>query len=288
LLKKNYIDLKLANGPQALKGFRIIQMSDLHFTKKTSQNFLNKILRKVKEAQPDLIVFTGDFIDNSQLEDEEHLRDFLKELSAPYGVFACLGNHDYEKYVTVGESGESQIKKDKGTPFIKDCFRKLFSKGGIFKKTSEEVFGLKRQHELDLLLQSSNVKVLENMTIQLDINGEKLNLCGLGDLWLGRFCPEEAFKTYKPEFPGIILSHNPDSIFSLRKFPGDLILSGHTHGGQVNIPFLRQRFVRQRDPKLLRGMQEIEGKKIYINRGLGSHFSFRWFSIPELTQITFI
>ena len=103
---------------------------------------------------------------------------------------------------------------------------------------------------------------------------------------LGRFHPEVAFQSYDSDFPGIILTHNPDSISLLQGYPGEVVLCGHTHGGQVNLPGLSEKFTLLENQKLKKGFWKVGDKLVYINRGLGSVMNFRWFSRPELSLFT--
>jgi predicted MPP superfamily phosphohydrolase len=84
----------------------------------------------------------------------------------------------------------------------------------------------------------------------------------------------------------VVLVHNPDGVKTLRGYPGDVVLSGHTHGGQVNLPWMWKRFAVLENPAVRRGLYYLEGKWIYVNRGIGSVMKFRWFAVPEILSIT--
>ena len=103
---------------------------------------------------------------------------------------------------------------------------------------------------------------------------------------LGQCRPEKGFEGYQANYPGIILVHNPDGIKTLQDRPGELILSGHTHGGQVYLPWMWKRFTRLENPAVRRGLYHLDGKWIYVNRGIGSVMKFRWFAVPELLSVT--
>ena len=138
----------------------------------------------------------------------------------------------------------------------------------------------------ELITQRTPFRLLNNETVQIAIDGHHLNLCGLGDLWSGHFQPSQAFQNYDKEAPGIICCHNPDSIDHLDGYPGEIVLCGHTHGGQVNLPLLRNRFLGISNPHLYRGHHQVHGRHLYINRGVGAVFKFRWFASPELLELT--
>jgi len=113
-----------------------------------------------------------------------------------------------------------------------------------------------------------------------------LNVCGLGEYSLNKCCPEIAFKTYDVNSPGIVLAHNPDSMPMLMDFPGDIILCGHTHGGQINLPWFWKKFTLLENMQFKKGLFQIHNKWLYVNRGVGSVMPFRWFALPEIALIT--
>jgi len=144
--------------------------------------------------------------------------------------------------------------------------------------------------------------------------GDGLALVGLADLWSGDFDPAPLFRDLDPDVPRIVLSHNPDSAETLRRWRCDLILSGHTHGGQIVVPGLGPLpkyvdFFRWLIPKPLHphlplldnpdeyvtqhwewasGMVRLGRNRLYVNRGLGSYFPGRIFCPPEVTELTAI
>lgn len=262
------------------KNLKILQLSDLHFNSKVPDFFLDKIIKKAKELSPDLIVFTGDFICNSQLEDKERIKKFLNSFHAPLGCYAILGNHDYAKSVTLNKKGQYCIQKEH-VPFFKEVLRRLFfptPKNGGF---APDLRTIEPHQELLSLLKETPFQLLHNETKQ--VGG--FNLCGVGEFMLDRCLPQVAFEKYNPQLPGIVLAHNPDCIASLLKYPGEVILCGHTHGAQINLPFIWKRLVILEDMRYKRGLFQTEKKTIYVSRGLGSVFAFRWFSIPEMVLL---
>ncbi len=104
--------------------------------------------------------------------------------------------------------------------------------------------------------------------------GDALNVCGLGEYMLGRCQPAVAFQNYQDELSSHYPRHNPDSLSLLKSFPGNLILCGHTHGGQVNLPWLWKKYtVLENAAYAKTGLYKIApNKSIYVSRGLGSVF----------------
>lgn len=286
LLFTNKIEFEIDNLHDDLEGLRILHLSDLHFTPDFSDYFLKKIISKVKQLDPDLIVFTGDLISYSSLEDVDRLRHFLSNLPARYGRYATLGNHDYKEYVTLTSEGKCDTRGQGG--FTKRGLKKLFTP--LPKRpysSTDRAQAVPLHAGLCELLHQTGFQLLENRTCQVKIGDTSLNICGLGDHWLGRCLPAQAFQHYDANHPGIVLSHNPDTAYALQHYPGELLLCGHTHGAQINLPFIWKKFVGTENYHLKRGLKRVGEKNIYINRGLGAGGTpFRWFSPPELVLIT--
>lgn len=289
-LKITELEWKLEKKEEHLEGLKIVHLTDLHFNEKTSQKFLDKIVRRVCRLKPDLILFTGDFLCYSQLDHAEKLASFLCRLEAPLGSFCSLGNHDYAKYVTLNPEGVYDLLPPPNPLLgIWKGISTLFSSSVTGTQVAEKVLSVSVNEELCALLRRTPFKLLENATVTLPIG---LNLSGLGDLALGRCRPHTAFAGYNPEFPGIVLSHNPDSLPALMEYPGEWILCGHTHGEQIHIPWpkwgrsLSQKLARLQNHAYTRGLFTLANhKKMYVNRGLGCHKPFRLFSPPEVCLI---
>jgi hypothetical protein len=160
-------------------------------------------------------------------------------------------------------------------------------------------------------LESINIKVLWNQIITP--LGHQFPIIGLADYWSKAFNPDPLFSQIDPKIPRLVLCHNPDTAEILTKWRVDLQLSGHTHGGQLAIPFLKSipailtdlrpyipLFIQQRIPlwkdcshvlknwQWAQGLHSVGSNLLYVNRGLGSYFPGRLFCPPELTVITLI
>lgn len=143
--------------------------------------------------------------------------------------------------------------------------------------------------------------------------GEDFPVVGFADYWSKEFDPS-VLDRLDPAVPRLVLSHNPDTAEPLAKWRADLQLSGHTHGGQINVPFLGpgplvwQR-IRQRVPRKIRnsipflsdrcfqvvhhwewsqGLHRVNDNWLYVNRGLGTYFPGRFFCPPELSILTLV
>lgn len=289
LLSTTEITWDLEQGQRHLENVTIAHISDLHFHKKVSNKFLDKIARRLMAFSPDLVFFTGDFICYSELEEEASLKAFLQKIEAPLGCYAIFGNHDYSNYVSLNRDGIYGILPPPNP--LRGVMRGLqtiFSSPLTGYRLSPEVQRITFHERLISLLTETSFQLLENKTITLPIG---LNITGLGDIALGRCLPETAFTNYNPDYPGIILSHNPDSFPLLLDYPGNWILSGHTHGEQIHFPWpkwlnkVSQKLARLENREYTRGLFTVGDKKMYVNRGLGCHKPFRFCSLPEITII---
>lgn len=266
-----------------LKGLKIVQFSDLHWSSQFSQNQIKKLLKKIRTIQPDLICFTGDFLCHSELEDKNRLLSFLQSLEAPLGCFAILGNHDYDQPVCINAEGFFDIDTPPYSSKIRKGIQRFLFPTTPKGESTEKAKRIDMHLDLMHLLRQTKWTILHNETVLIPYKNSYINLCGLGDHALGRFTPEEAFKNYASSYPGIILSHNPDTIPLLQNYPGNLILSGHTHGGQINLPGIWQRLSELQYPEYKSGLKKVGDKLAYINRGIGHTMPFRWFAPPEIT-----
>lgn len=286
LIAKSKKSLPIPELPNDLDGIKILQISDLHFNEGTTPYFLNKLMRKIDQLKPDLIVFTGDLICCSQLIEKERLKEVLSRFSAPLGCYAILGNHDYQNYVAINEKGDYDLY-EKPPLVLNRGFRRLLKPR--LKPTgvvTDQAKKISLHKELLDLFSKTPFKLLHNKTVQIHNRKSSFNLVGMGEHMLGKANCEEAFLNYDGRYPGIVLVHNPDAIPQLKDKPGNLILCGHTHGGQINLPFLYKKFMCLEQMQFKRGLFEIGDKWVYVNRGLGSVMKFRWFSQPEIALFT--
>lgn len=285
LISVSPIQLKIPNLPEGLKNFKILQFSDLHIHPGIPDFFLKKILKKCRELKPDMIVFSGDFLCYGRLTDRERLKNFIKSFDAPYGCYAILGNHDYSEAVSIDDEGNYDLIENNVPPLSKG-FKRLFSTTRLSKQVTSRASQVPLHRELIEILKDSPFELLHNSTKTVQVKDTGLNVSGLGEYMLGRSLPKETFRSYDHRFPGIILAHNPDSIPRLLDYPGDVILCGHTHGGQVNLPWMWKKFTLLENMQFKKGLLKVRDKWIYVNRGISSIMPFRWFAKPEILFLT--
>ena len=279
------ISLPISGLPEELEGFKILHLSDLHIHPDTPEILLKNIVKKTLELNPDLIVCTGDFLCYSEMRDLPRTLRLLQSLKAPYGSYAVLGNHDYAEPVSVNAQGDYDIQP-KSPSSIGKGFKRLFATIQVTGHITERAKAVGHNRDLGNALKQTPFELLDNRTQVIPIGNSGINVVGLSEYTVDQCRPERAFKGYDARFPGIVLAHNPDSAPRLEKYPGDLILSGHTHGGQINLPWFWKKLTLLENPQYKKGLHRLGQKWLYVNRGIGSIMQFRWFAPPELTLIT--
>jgi len=243
------IDLHLQSPHNRLHGTRIAHISDLHHSRTVSSGYLRRCIERINLLDVDLVVLTGDYITyDIRGTYREKVVALLGDIESRFGTYACLGNHDY----------------------------------GI-----RSLPGYKRDRLLRRLIQGMEAKgitVLRNESTFLNINGHPLWLVGLGDLRIGDFHPQKAFADVPADQVTIALIHNPRGIEHLGEFAVNAVASGHTHGRRTRSTTGRPWKIRDR--RFHAGMYEVEGKKLYVNRGLGRVGRARLNARPEITVFT--
>ncbi len=238
----------------------ILHISDLHFyghmPTRRIDNIIKAIENTLNEKVPDLVVLTGDFIDsNSGI---ELLEPVLKVLKSKYGIFAVLGNHDYRQY-----------------NFL-HIFYPLFYK----------VEGIKTDLiRLKDILKKYDVKIIDHNSTDCNIGKNKVELIGIDPR--SYTSPELAQWTkLEADRYRLVLSHYPDAIYHMDGSI-DLMLSGHTHGGQITLlgwPLItKSKLPRNK----ISGISQWSNCKLFVSRGAGvSHYMpFRLFCPAEISRI---
>jgi predicted MPP superfamily phosphohydrolase len=257
------IKLKFENLPLAFKGLKIIHISDIHSGSLDDKKAVEKGIKQIIDQNPDLILFTGDLV-NNEASEMEGLKDIFSKLKAPLGVYSILGNHDY------GDYKQWPSKEEK----VENLNR--------LKSTHMEM-GWR------LLLNEHVVIEKENDTLALigvENWGAKGNFSKYGDL-------AKAYEGASTHPFKLLMSHDPshwDAEVCKKYTDIDLMLAGHTHGMQfgVEIPGFRWSPV-QYMYKQWAGLYEQASQKLYINRGFGFlGYPGRVGILPEITLIEMV
>jgi uncharacterized protein len=256
------VTLEFPNLPASFHGFRLLQITDMHSGSFHSGEPLEKAVALINKQAADVVVFTGDLVNNVASEVEPYL-DILAKIKAPSGVFSILGNHDYGDYVA-WPTHEAKI---------------------------QNLNTLKQHHRRagwDLLLNEHRV---------LERNGEQIGLLGVENWGMRMNFPKygnlaKAHAGAKDLPFKILLTHDPshwDGEVNAHYKDIDLSLSGHTHGMQfgVNIPGFKWSPV-QYVYKQWAGLYQSGKQFLYVNVGLGFlGYHGRVGFLPEITVIEF-
>ena len=164
------------------------------------------------------------------------------------------------------------------------------------KDYPERVFGVLGNHEhrhpklkiIKNLLEESGIEILENEVRKIERNGDSIYLIGVDDPHESHDDIKKAMEGINTEAPKILLAHSPEIFRKIKGKNIDLVLTGHTHGGQVNIPFITDFFLPLKYDKQYRdGLFKENSTFLYVNRGIGTTFlPIRFNSPPEITLIT--
>ena len=244
--------------PDAFDGFTITQLSDIHAGSFDNPEAVKRGVALANAQKSDLLVFTGDLVNNEATEIEPYL-DIFKVLDAPFGKFSILGNHDYGDY-----KGWASIEEKRAN------FAQL----------------LRNHSELGF-------RLLLNENVTIEKNGQKITLIGVEN-WGQGFAQygdlEKAMQNVRKDSFKVLLSHDPTH-WELEVKPLEthihLTLSGHTHGAQMGVEIGNFKWspIKFRYPKWA-GLYEEAGKYLHINRGFGFlGFSGRVGILPEITVL---
>jgi hypothetical protein len=251
--------LQINNLPNAFKGLKIVQISDLHVGSFLDDEPLKKAIELIQDQKPDLIFFTGDLV-NDITEEVLPFIDTLKTLSAPMGVYSILGNHDYGDY--------------------------------FYQKDDLEG----KQHNYELMKkvhQKLGWKLLLNENMVLEKNNERLAILGVENWGGGDRFPkygdiEKAKIGTLATDIKLLLSHDPshwEAIILPEHSDIAATFSGHTHGMQFGIEIPNFKWSpSQYMYNQWAGMYSKNNQTIYVNRGLGFiGYPGRVGILPEIT-----
>jgi predicted MPP superfamily phosphohydrolase len=233
---------------------KIAVISDAHIGPYKGEAFLQKVVKKMNGLLPDLVLMSGDFV-FTRSADPNELAPF-SDINAPLGAFAVLGNHDVGEYQS---------------------------------PTGKRYSGENRGENIAQKLEDFGVNVLRNKHVILSLPNANVAIAGIDDLWTGYHDLPQSFRGIPDDTFTILLSHNPSVIDVKESTAADLIVSGHTHGGQLRIPNigpfteLHTSLGKQFD----QGVFPLEdGRTLAITRGVGeSSARTRLFAWPEIMVI---
>ncbi len=254
-LEHRQISIPIAGLRSQFHGFRLAQISDIHLENWTEPFFLRHAVDQVNRMQPDAVMLTGDFITTSEggnrfpAEAMETCASILSGLRCRIR-YGILGNHDAQ----VAPQAVVQALAAHGIP------------------------------------------VLRNQSVPIERDGARFWLAGIDDMLSGRPNLEKTIPPSirnLPQEPILLLGHEPDPAVIIARHPAAanvrLMLSGHTHGGQVRLPFVGALTLPPKGKLFPQGLYTVGQMHLYVNRGLGTvGVPFRFDCPPEITEITLL
>ncbi len=246
-------DIHIAGLPEQFNGMTIAQLSDIHLNEYTEPFLLRESIDHINRMHPDMVLLTGDYV-SAQMLPRNMTMSAAWECAGLLSKIACkqryaiLGNHDYM-------AGEQEIT---------DALRK------------------------------NGIPVLRNAFLPIERDGARFWLAGLEDPVCGRPDPDRTMPAAirnEPKEPIILMCHAPDFVDEIAQHPVSqsiaLVLSGHTHGGQVRLPLLGALHLPPGGQKYIEGWFPVGNMQLYVNRGIGSvGVPFRFDCRPEITLFT--
>lgn len=249
-LELNHCEIPVGDLPAAFAGFRIAQLSDFHCSRQVTPEYLREAVELAQAQNPDLVVLTGDFV-HKGYRYVDQVAEILGRLAAPHGIYAVLGNHDFSVRNALG-------------------FRR-------YRHLHRAVATALGRHQ---------IRVLHNERVPLRRGDDVLHLVGVEDLW-SRVCDiDQALDGLPPTAPCIVLAHNPRTVERLNGRRCDLMLSGHTHGGQIHLPGLGRPTLGRKARRFAAGLYHHQKGYLYVNKGVGFGFRFRFGVRPEVAVFT--
>ncbi len=257
-LKIEHVRLSFPNLPPSFQGFRIVQISDLHASYWVGRDYLMNVVREINNLEKDLVVISGDIITGSV---NNFWKQWMPAIRGDYisMVVEVLGNlNDGDKLAVLGNHDQWDGKKTE---------QRLV--------TGLEKVGIR-------VLRNSSKKILRSLS--------SLYVAGTDDYWFSCDLKKALYQVPQNEFK-ILLCHSPDVRQDIKDGTKiDLTICGHTHGGQVAIPFISHHFLPIKDPRRYQaGLIKEPYGYTYVNRGIGTLvFPFRLAASPEITCFTLL
>lgn len=228
------IKLPVANLPDELRGMKIAHLSDSHLGHYKNLEDLEKVVEEIKDHSPDLVLVTGDIADDLTILEETN--SIIANIKPPCGVFASVGNHEYYR-------GISTVKKT----FEKSPFPMFINEGVVIEKEGQKIFIGGADDPVSL--RRVNIDFLKQ-TVKKTLEA----------------APSDSFK--------ILMSHRPRGLEPASKSGVNLVLAGHTHGGQVGIS--GQSLFENIWPELyIWGVYRKKNTTLYTSSGMGHWIPFR-------------
>jgi predicted MPP superfamily phosphohydrolase len=245
----SFLPMKLKNLPASFDGQKVVQISDLHYSPLVWETYLYQYVEWINDLKPAIVVATGDLYMGGRRY-ASRVAKLLASVKATHATIAIMGNHDY------GIDGKAILKR-----------------------------GVRRAAYLEHALEAEGIPMLRNEILRVpdDTGRGQLTFVGLDDDWAGQMRPATAFSGVRQGEPIICLVHNPANCMRLMDYPWQWMLTGHTHGRQLASGGLGQRLYPGKYRQFTHGLYTINGRHLYVNRGLSYGQRGREWCRPEVT-----
>lgn len=246
--------IHLERLPDAFRGMRIVQISDFHFKDFTEPFFVRDVVRRVNQLRPEMVLMTGDFI--TAFPGAHRLTRLIRLIQRQAAECAAIlsGIECPVRYASLGNHDESL-----GAAYM---------------------IGVLKDH---------GIPVLRNSATALERGNQRIWVAGVGSACEDDADPASAIPkaSERGQEPVILMAHEPDTLPEMARYNVDLMLSGHTHGGQVRLPFLPPLVLPKYGKRYVEGLFHYGPTQLYVNRGIGTiELPFRLWCPPEITVIT--
>jgi len=249
-LETTYYEVSTEKLPSAFNDFKIAHLTDFHNTK--IKKLTNKLIEELKKEKPDIIVITGDLIDDKETEESI---DLIKSIASLASIYYVTGNHEASILKTYNDF-ETKLK-EYGVIVLHNEMTDI-----VINEDKITLLGIDDPNFM------SNSSILNESEIMFKSTLRKLT---------------KDLNNYT-----ILLSHRPEFFEDYMSQNIDLTLTGHTHGGQVRLPVIGAFYAPNQGllPKYNKGLYEKNGKYMIISSGIGTTgLPLRTFNKPELVII---
>ena len=244
LITKEY-KIETNSIPSSFDGLKVLHFSDLHYLRVIDDNMLKKVVEEINLINPDIVIFTGDLIDKDFNINDKQKEQLITLLKSI--------NSKYGKYSIIGNHD-----------YIKD------------------------KEEIETIYNESNFILLQNTyDIIYNSENEKIFLGGLDTYSYDKADIDKVMNYFKDNDNidyKIILVHEPDYIDTITsKYDVDLVLAGHSHNGQINIPFIKNFILPYGSKKYYKNYYNVDNTPLYISSGIGeSRINLRFLNKPSI------
>ncbi|HEX8925183.1 MAG TPA: metallophosphoesterase [Terriglobales bacterium] len=244
----NRIPVVLDRLPEAFNGFRVAQLSDIHFNSFMTPDYLRNVVALISAEKPDMVMYTGDFVSahgprrKQEIDSTGQCVSILRQLAPPLGSFAVLGNHD----------------SDVGADIMTE------------------------------VIASAGIPVLRNQSHAIERDGARLQLVGVDNVTAGHARVGKSFRGIPNGDCCLVAVHEPDIADEVRKLPADFQMSGHSHGGQIRMPGVGAVVLPPFARKYPKGAYQLGALRLYTNSGIGViGMPVRFLCPPEISIFEF-